>query len=85
MLSPRLSGLLALLLPAMLLLFAACNQATALSPEVKKHQLTEARQYATAPPPAKPKPISKKKKIYRTFDDGPNHGTRNVLDIVQQE
>jgi peptidoglycan-N-acetylglucosamine deacetylase len=26
-----------------------------------------------------------KKKIYLTFDDGPNRGTRNVLDIVQQE
>lgn len=27
----------------------------------------------------------KKKKIYLTFDDGPNRGTRNVLDIVQDE
>jgi peptidoglycan/xylan/chitin deacetylase (PgdA/CDA1 family) len=27
----------------------------------------------------------KKKKIYLTFDDGPNKGTRNVLDIIQQE
>lgn len=26
-----------------------------------------------------------KKKIYLTFDDGPNNGTRNVLDIVQEE
>src|SRR5215470_13440826 len=31
------------------------------------------------------KPVKKKKKIYLTFDDGPNKGTRNVLDIVQQE
>lgn len=85
MLSPRLSGLLALLLPATLLVLAACNQSPAPSPEVKKHQLAEARQYAIAPPPVKPKPVSKKKKIYLTFDDGPNHGTRNVLDIVQQE
>jgi peptidoglycan-N-acetylglucosamine deacetylase len=36
-----------------------------------------------APPP--PKPVKKKKKIYLTFDDGPNKGTKNVLDIVQQE
>jgi peptidoglycan/xylan/chitin deacetylase (PgdA/CDA1 family) len=38
--------------------------------------------------PAKPlakKPVKKKKKIYLTFDDGPNKGTKNVLDIVQQE
>jgi peptidoglycan-N-acetylglucosamine deacetylase len=35
---------------------------------------------------AKPKkPVKPKKKIYLTFDDGPNKGTRNVLDIVQQE
>lgn len=30
-------------------------------------------------------PVKKKKRIYLTFDDGPNKGTRNVLDIVQQE
>ena len=33
-----------------------------------------------APPPKK-----KKKKIYLTFDDGPNKGTRKVLNIVQEE
>src|SRR5688572_15329468 len=27
----------------------------------------------------------KKKKIYLTFDDGPNKGTKNVLDIVKDE
>jgi peptidoglycan-N-acetylglucosamine deacetylase len=31
------------------------------------------------------KTTRKKKKIYLTFDDGPNRGTRNVLDIAQQE
>ncbi len=31
------------------------------------------------------KTARKKKKIYLTFDDGPNKGTKNVLDIVQQE
>jgi peptidoglycan/xylan/chitin deacetylase (PgdA/CDA1 family) len=31
------------------------------------------------------KPGKQKKKIYLTFDDGPNRGTRTVLDIVQQE
>ena len=36
-------------------------------------------------PVVKEKPKKKKKKIYLTFDDGPNKGTRNVLDIVQQE
>jgi peptidoglycan/xylan/chitin deacetylase (PgdA/CDA1 family) len=37
------------------------------------------------PPFAIKKTVHKKKKIYLTFDDGPNNGTRNVLDIVQQE
>jgi peptidoglycan/xylan/chitin deacetylase (PgdA/CDA1 family) len=32
-----------------------------------------------------PLPKKKKKKIYLTFDDGPNKGTRKVLHIVQQE
>ncbi len=31
------------------------------------------------------KPQKKKKKIYLTFDDGPNKGTMNVLDIVKEE
>jgi peptidoglycan/xylan/chitin deacetylase (PgdA/CDA1 family) len=31
------------------------------------------------------RPVKKKKKIYLTFDDGPNKGTQNVLDILQQE
>jgi peptidoglycan-N-acetylglucosamine deacetylase len=35
-----------------------------------------------APPTAKKK---KKKTIYLTFDDGPNKGTRNVKDIIEQE
>lgn len=38
--------------------------------------------------PVPPPPVAaakKKKKIYLTFDDGPNRGTQNVLDIVQQE
>lgn len=38
------------------------------------------------PPQPPPKIVKKKKKkIYLTFDDGPNKGTKNVLDIVQQE
>ena len=31
------------------------------------------------------RPKKKKKKIYLTFDDGPNKGTKNVLDIVKDE
>ena len=35
---------------------------------------------------ATPVPVKKKKKkIYLTFDDGPNKGTQNVLDIVKDE
>lgn len=36
-------------------------------------------------PVAKKKTAHAKKKIYLTFDDGPNKGTKNVLDIVQEE
>ena len=44
----------------------------------------------SAPPPAKPKapPAARskaRKKLYLTFDDGPNKGTRNVWTIVRDE
>ncbi|GAA4341538.1 polysaccharide deacetylase family protein [Flaviaesturariibacter amylovorans] len=45
--------------------------------------LASVRREAPKPPPAKPR--KPKKKIYLTFDDGPNRGTRNVLDIVADE
>jgi peptidoglycan/xylan/chitin deacetylase (PgdA/CDA1 family) len=35
--------------------------------------------------PADAKKPKKKKKIYLTFDDGPNRGTMNVLNILKQE
>jgi peptidoglycan/xylan/chitin deacetylase (PgdA/CDA1 family) len=35
--------------------------------------------------PATEKKKSKKKKLYLTFDDGPNKGTKNVLTIVKDE
>jgi peptidoglycan/xylan/chitin deacetylase (PgdA/CDA1 family) len=28
---------------------------------------------------------NKKKKLYLTFDDGPNKGTKNVIDIIKDE
>ena len=37
------------------------------------------------PVPEKPKPKKRKKKLYITFDDGPNRGTKNVLHIVKDE
>lgn len=43
---------------------------------------------STSPPVAvhkKAKPKKSRKKLYVTFDDGPNRGTRNVFRIVQDE
>ena len=72
------------------LIFLFCLPATLYKPIQKNafpHVIT-----VTAPKenivvtPAKPaKPKSKKKKVYLTFDDGPNRGTRNVLTIVKDE
>jgi peptidoglycan-N-acetylglucosamine deacetylase len=46
--------------------------------------LSETKTIAKAPAPGvKKKP--KKKKLYLTFDDGPNKGTKNVLTIVKDE
>jgi len=43
--------------------------------------LTKVEEKKQEPPPSK----KKKKKIYLTFDDGPNKGTRTVMNIVKQE
>jgi peptidoglycan-N-acetylglucosamine deacetylase len=40
---------------------------------------------AAASPKKHVKPKSNKKKLYITFDDGPNRGTKNVFTIVQNE
>ncbi len=61
-------------------------------PKAKKHRsfarvaITKLLPKKTKTAITKPKkPVKQKKKIYLTFDDGPNKGTKNVLDIVQQE
>jgi peptidoglycan/xylan/chitin deacetylase (PgdA/CDA1 family) len=65
-------------------LVIACSKPTRES-KVKSAYFTtkepDAKVADTTPPPKK----KKKKKIYLTFDDGPNKGTRNVLNIVKQE
>lgn len=66
----------------LLLALAACNKldkGTSIS--LHYEPVTDSTQKASAPAPKK----KKKKKIYLTFDDGPNKGTRKVLNIVQQE
>jgi peptidoglycan-N-acetylglucosamine deacetylase len=47
--------------------------------------VADSSKWKMPPLAVKPKKLPKKKKIYLTFDDGPNKGTRNVLDIVKQE
>jgi peptidoglycan/xylan/chitin deacetylase (PgdA/CDA1 family) len=58
-------------------------------PHTTKPSQTITEPGKTSPPTvakSKPaKPGKKKKKLYVTFDDGPNKGTRNVLHIVQDE
>jgi peptidoglycan-N-acetylglucosamine deacetylase len=73
----------ALLFLSLLLLLTSCDHE-----EVKiARSVTIADSVKWKMPPlvVKPKKLPKKKKIYLTFDDGPNKGTRNVLDIVKQE
>jgi peptidoglycan/xylan/chitin deacetylase (PgdA/CDA1 family) len=48
-------------------------------------QLNMPTNKADASTPAPKTVTKKKKKIYLTFDDGPNKGTLNVLDIIRQE
>jgi len=70
--------------PLMLLLVLVTTTQTAHEGKIKFHYKhvpdDQPNQTVRASPPKK-----KKKKIYLTFDDGPNKGTRKVLHIVQQE
>lgn len=82
---------LKLFLPFLFLfILVSCNDAT--HPVVKTNfpVLIDTTKIALKKPAKAVKQVAKKstrqkKKIYLTFDDGPNKGTRNVLDIVQQE
>jgi peptidoglycan-N-acetylglucosamine deacetylase len=66
----------------LMIALCACNKIEKGSSIALKAKLpTDSSQIAAAPAPKK----KKKKKIYLTFDDGPNRGTRKVLNIVQQE
>lgn len=70
--------------PRLLLLALALSACT----EIEKEKLLIPT-HASSPPEAKTDPPAtprkKKKKLYLTFDDGPNKGTRKVLNIVKQE
>jgi peptidoglycan/xylan/chitin deacetylase (PgdA/CDA1 family) len=76
-------------LPAILfsILFLSCHDIDKKIKIVQEFVAKDSSKPAEKKPPAviAAKPKKKKKKIYLTFDDGPNKGTRNVLDIVQQE
>src|SRR4249920_1921270 len=53
--------------------------------KINGHQLLIKPLVHSKPKKDKPPVKKKKKKIYLTFDDGPNKGTRNVLSIVKDE
>ena len=53
--------------------------------KINSHQLLIKPLVHSEPKKEKPRVKKKKKKIYLTFDDGPNKGTRNVLSIIEQE
>lgn len=61
----------------------------ACSKPVKETSLTIEKKFidtnVKAPEPPPVKPAGKKKKIYLTFDDGPNKGTQNVMHIIKDE
>lgn len=67
----------------LLVALAACNETGRDTVKIKHSAFQPAPAAVTlhAKPPAK----KKKKKIYLTFDDGPNKGTNKVLHIMQQE
>ena len=70
---------------ALFILITACNKPQKIiqTPPVVKDSIA-VKQKKTASPIATGKK-SKKKKLYLTFDDGPNKGTKNVLNIIKDE
>lgn len=75
-----------LFLSVLLLFFASCKQT---KKEVKNEQAPIDTVVIKQRPPHKTdslvKKIVPKKKIYLTFDDGPNKGTMNVLNAVKED
>lgn len=67
------------------LLFFSCKEVSRQVKVIQAMAVQDTVVEVKKPPPVAKKPVKKKKKIYLTFDDGPNKGTRNVLNIVQQE
>lgn len=70
--------------PLMLLLVLVTTTKTTREGKINHHYNKVPNDLADRTVRASP-PKKKKKKIYLTFDDGPNKGTRKVLSIVQQE
>ncbi|MDP4263490.1 MAG: polysaccharide deacetylase family protein [Bacteroidota bacterium] len=66
-------------------LFFTCSEPTHKVKESKSFIGKNIVKPARKPLLAAKKTAKKKKKIYLTFDDGPNRGTKNVLDIAEQE
>ncbi len=75
-----------LFLSVLLLFFASCKQA---KKEIKKEQpaidSTVIKQHQQHRKDSLAKVAVPKKKIYLTFDDGPNKGTMNVLNAVKED
>jgi peptidoglycan-N-acetylglucosamine deacetylase len=67
----------------LLLYFLTC-QSTTRDAKLSVNAYSGSHKEKTSPPVVAA-PKRKKKKIYLTFDDGPNKGTRNVLAIAQRE
>lgn len=67
------------------ILLVSCKEVSQKVKALQAIAVQDTVQEVKKPPPVARKPLKKKKKIYLTFDDGPNKGTKNVLDIVKQE
>lgn len=70
--------------------FSACNNRENDSGSIHNNKIPEkestaANKYERALPEKKDSSIQKKRVIYLTFDDGPNKGTGNVMDIAREE
>jgi len=71
------------------LIFLICLPASIYKPQLKAETVftvtTTTEKKIIVTPVKTPKPKNNKKKVYLTFDDGPNKGTKNVLTIVKDE
>lgn len=69
----------------LLVFFSSCSIDNSYDNSLPAKFITHVKKNIPPAETAKPVKAKKKKTIYLTFDDGPNKGTKNVLEVINEE